>query len=82
VHFVPQTYFIYNDNDHCMVDKVLHLERLSDEFDEVKNSIGVTGDLPFSNRKKIKGECDQALTEVSISKIKKIYSRDYLLLGY
>lgn len=82
VHFVPQTYFIYDKNDKCMIDKVLHLENIEKEFSSIKDEVGVEGELPFSNRKKGSGSIGGSLSEVAVAKIRKIYSRDYSLLGY
>ncbi|MEY8200035.1 MAG: sulfotransferase family 2 domain-containing protein [Colwellia sp.] len=80
VHFVPQTYFVFDENETCMVDKLVRLENIEGDFQEVREKLGVKGELPFSNSGSNKS--DIVISDATRSKIYSLYEKDYRLLGY
>jgi hypothetical protein len=80
VHFVPQSYFIFNEDEVCMVDSIVRLENISTDFDIVKKTLSIKGDLPISNQGGIKKQI--SMSDVAKNKILSLYEKDYRLLGY
>jgi hypothetical protein len=80
VHFVPQTYFIFNKNEELMIDKIVRLEDINNDFNSVKKALGIEGNLPLSNQGSEKTKI--AITDIAKNKILRLYEKDYQLLGY
>ena len=77
-HFMPQTLFIYDENDNLMVDKLFKYEHYKDIPKELKLSfINVERKTQIGTNKNL-----VILTENQKERLNKLYSRDFELLGY
>jgi len=82
-HFIPQTEFIYNENDNLMIDKVFKLENIQELGDYlVSKGYLNTYQNKKSNRSHRRKLEIKDLTEEQKQKIYNLYQRDFLLLGY
>jgi hypothetical protein len=73
----PQHYFICDDNDIIMVDKVIRYENLEVELE----SIGITG-LEILNQSTIEDENLIVLSQDSIDKLNILYQKDFEIFSY
>jgi len=80
IHFFPQHYFVYDQNDQCLVDYVGKVETLEQEFRLICEQLNRTCDLQHINSAKKKAK--PALAEDSIAKIRETYAKDFDLFGY
>ncbi|WP_018275889.1 sulfotransferase family 2 domain-containing protein [Teredinibacter turnerae] len=81
VHFIPQTYYLYDDDDFLLVDFIGRYENLEEDFKRLALIIGRGGlSLPHANKTKQKNL--ETLNENSMRKLRELYKRDIKLLGY
>ena len=80
-HFRPQYHYMLDKREKIPLDFVGFLENLDDDFKYITKKIGITCDLPTSNKSKHKNYQDYYNDETK-EIIREIYSEDIELLGY
>ncbi len=81
VHFLPQSEFICTDDSRIGVDYVGHFETLAQDFEHVRDRLGIQTDLAHLNasaRKGYAGYYDAETRDI----VADLYRRDIELLGY
>jgi hypothetical protein len=79
-HFIPQSEFIFNKKDQCMVDFIGKFENLQSDINYIFDMLNLKTNLKFINESKVK--VDNVLSKDSISLLNEIYARDYRNLNY
>ena len=81
VHFRPQSDFIFDEQDHLMVDFLGRFERLAEDYAVLADRLGRGSQLPVLNSSQ--GDVRLwSLAPVERHKLATIYQRDFYLLGY
>lgn len=83
-HNIPQYKFIQNSGGECLVDQVLRLESLDDDFKNLAGDRGWNVKLRHdeSTRSKNKNDFRAYYDEDSINEIERLYRRDIEVFGY
>ena len=74
-HFIPQCYFLKNNDGHIDLDFIGRCENLAEDFEALKGLIDIDGSLNHINRSS-GNRCD-VLSDASFAKLKLLYLKDY-----
>ncbi len=80
-HFRPQYFYLVNFEGELIVDYIGRFENLDNDFNEICKKLGVTAELPHSNKSKRStyGKYfDKELQDIAYN----FYQKDFELLGY
>ncbi len=78
-HFYPQHKFIFDDQDKLMIDKIIKLENLNEDFIDISRRFSNGESLQYINKgKTVGGE----LSGAAINRLYSIYQKDFELLKY
>ena len=80
MHFIPQTAFICSEDNEILVDECIKLENINQDWQTISKKFNLCGTLPHYNSTQYK--TSHKLSEAAKSKIKSLYSKDFLLLNY
>lgn len=80
--FWPQTIYICDENLNVMVDTVIKLENINEEFDVIKNKLALKNDISIVNKSDRKDIVNCDYDEESKKIIYKIYKTDFLVFKY
>jgi len=85
-HFIPQSDFIYNNEDQLLVDDVFRFEELDSLIPTLKQKcpqlVRASVEEKLARKNQMKKSADINLDEDTRKQIKLHYSRDYRLLNY
>lgn len=71
---------ISDSNGEVLIENLFRFENIDEEFDRLKGSIGIEGDLPLKN---IAGRGQRVeISEITKKRFLDVFSKDYEVLGY
>ena len=80
VQWMPQHMFLFDDEGNLLVQEILRLEDISRDMRDLSSRIGLDVESPLSNTTHhVKSP---VVTEEDRSRVRRMYARDYELLGY
>ena len=79
---LPQSYYLYNNDDVLQVDYLMKYEKINEEWEIVKKKIGATKDFPWYNKTKRDRSWEKYYTPATKKTVQKFFERDFDLLGY
>ena len=81
IHFIPQTNFIYSENDKCMVDYILRFENIENDYIPIKKKLEGSSLLKYKVNR-TNDNYQKYYDEEMQNIIYKVYNRDIRLLKY
>lgn len=81
VHFKPQTQFIYNSSNKCMVDFVIRYENIEEDYTKIKGKLN-GGKLGKYKVSRVNDNYKDHYDDIMIKKVAEVYQRDIELLNY
>ncbi len=83
IHFVPQSNFIFDNNNNQKVDFIAHQEQLQSDFSQILRILGEVSEqqLPYENMSRPPKKAVH-LTKRSDAIVRALYERDFRNLGY
>jgi hypothetical protein len=81
LHFKPQTHFIYNKKNECMVNFVIRFENIDTDYNKIKDKIN-GGKLRKYKVSRVNDNYKDHFDEFMIKKVAEVYQRDIKLLKY
>lgn len=84
IHFAPQTDFLVDSLGHLGMDFIGHQENIGEDFRTICERFGVALDLPRINpsRARLKARAQDFCSVRTQRLVRRVYQRDYELLGY
>ena len=79
-HFIPQHKFICDDAGKVLVDFVGRVERMQEDYQYLADRLGITAKLELRNA--TEEECAYVASAKVRSTIRRLYHKDYEILGY
>jgi len=81
VHFRPQTEFVCDAAGSSLMDFIGRFESISEDYAMVADRLGLSSELPVTNRSK-RGDYREAFNTESLDIVRQIYSRDLKTFRY
>ena len=78
-HFIPQYYFLFDDNNRQMIDYIFKFEDFENAVGFIKSKFKLNGNLPHLNKG---GREELILTEEQKEKIYQMYKVDFDIFNY
>lgn len=87
IHLIPQTYYTHDCDGNRIVDHIINLKNITSSLNNILFELDIDIDINKHNKicnngKSTKFDSMYVLNDIHLSKLKKVYFNDYLLLDF